>query len=79
MERYSVTEAQLNTNGAIAHINIDHGTDKRAAVSHFHTALASGLVSGLIAVTVTLTMMDDETGMGWTKVDEVKGTGVLAE
>lgn len=77
MERYAVTEAQLNTNGAIAHISLDHGTDKRAAESHYHMALASGLASGLIAVTVTMTMMDDETGMGWTKVDEVKGTGAL--
>lgn len=79
MERYSVTEAQLNTNGAIGHSSVDYGTDKRAAESHFHMALASGLASGLIAETVMLTMMDDETGMGWTKIDEVKGTGVLAE
>lgn len=79
MKRYAVTEAQLNTNGAIAHISIDHGTDESAAKSHFHMALASGLASGLIALTVTLTTMDDATGFGISQSETVKGTGVLAE
>ena len=75
MERYSVTEAQLNTNGAIAHASYDYGTNKTAAEGHYFSALASGLASGLIAETVILTAMDDETGIGWTKSDAVKGTG----
>lgn len=75
MERYSITEAQLNTNGAIGHASFDYGTNKTGAEGHFHSALASGLASGLIAETVILTAMDDETGMGWTKSDSVKGTG----
>ena len=79
MKRYAVTEAQLNTNGAIAHISLDHGADESAAKSHFHMALASGLASGLIACTVTLTMMDDVTGYGYSQSETVKGTGVLIE
>ena len=75
MKRYAVTEAQLNTNGAIAHINLDHGTDEAAAKSHYHMALASGLISGLVAVTVTMTVMDDESGMGFSQSETVKGTG----
>jgi len=77
MKRYAVTEAQLNVNGAIAHVSIDHGTDESGAKSHYHMALASGLASGLIAVTVTMTMMDDESGLGYTQSETVKGTGVL--
>ena len=77
MKRYSVTEAQLNTNGAIAHISIDYGPDEAAAKSHYHTALASGVASGLIAETATLTMMDDATGYGWSQSETVQGTGVL--
>ena len=77
MQRYSVTEAQLHTNGAIAHSSIDYGTDESAAKSHYHTALASGLASGLIAETVTLTMMDDESGIGYAQSETVKGTGTL--
>lgn len=77
MERYSVTEAQLNTNGAIAHINIDHGTDEAAARSHYHMALASATASGLVAVTVTLNCFG-ENGSGWTKSETEKGQGVLA-
>lgn len=76
MERYSITESQLNTNGAIGHQSFDYGGNKKAAESHFHTALASGLASGLIAETVTLVMMDDETGHGWAKNETVKGNGV---
>ena len=76
MERYSVTESQLNTNGAISHINIDYGTDGQAALAHYHTALASGISSLLIANTATLVMMDDETGNGYTRCETVKGTGV---
>ena len=75
MERYSVTEAQLNTNGAIAHISIDYGTNETGAKSHFHNALAAGLASGLIAETVTITMMNDENGFGWSQSETVKGTG----
>lgn len=78
MERYAVTESQLNTNGAIAHISLDHGTDERAAKSHYHNALASGLASGLIAVTVTLNVMDDETGFGHSQSETVKGNGTYA-
>ena len=77
MKRYAVTEAQLNANGAIAHISMDHGTDETAAKSHYHMALASGMASPLIASTVTLTMMDDETGMGYSQSETVKGTGTL--
>lgn len=77
MERYAVTETQLYTNGAIAHINLDHGTNERAARSHYHNALASGLASGLIAETVTLNMIDDATGYGYTQSETVKGQGTL--
>lgn len=77
MKRYAVTEAQLNTNGAIAHISIDHGTDEAAAKSHYHMALASGLASLLIAATVTMTVMDDENGLGYTQSETVKGNGTL--
>ena len=76
MERYAVTETQFNTNGAIAHISLDHGADESAAKSHYHMALASGLASGLVAVTVTLTAFD-ENGNGRSKSETVKGTGVL--
>ena len=79
MKRYAVTEAQLNVNGAIAHISIDHGADESAAKSHYHMALASGLASGLIACTVMLTVMDDESGNGYVQSETVKGTGVLIE
>lgn len=75
MKRYSVTEAQLHTNGAIAHSSIDYGTDESAAKSHYHMALASGLASGLIAETVTITVMDDENGIGYSQGETVKGTG----
>ena len=75
MQRFSVTEAQLHTNGAIAHSSIDYGTDESAAKSHYHMALASGLASGLIAETVTMTMMDDESGIGYAQSETVKGTG----
>ena len=79
MQRYAVTETQLNTNGAIGHISLDHGTDEAGAKSHYHMALASGLASGLIAVTVALTMMDDTNGNSYTLSETVKGTGVLIE
>lgn len=75
MQRYSVTEAQLHTNGAIAHSSVDYGTNEASAKSHYHMALASGLASGLIAETVTLTMMDDASGMGYAQSETVKGTG----
>lgn len=75
MRRYAVTEAQLNTNGAIAHISMDHGTDETAAKSHYHMALASGLASGLISCTVMMTVMDDENGMGYVQSETVNGTG----
>ena len=78
MQRYSVTETQLNTNGAIGHISLDHGTDEAGAKSHYYMALASGLASGLIAVTVSLTMMDDTTGNSYTMSEKVNGTGVLS-
>lgn len=76
MERYSVTEIQFNVNGAIAHISIDHGTDESGALSHYHMALASGLASGLVAVTVSLDAFDEH-GHGWSKSETVKGTGTL--
>ena len=79
MERYAVTESQLNTNGAIAHSSIDYGTDESAAKSHYHTALASGLASGLIAETVTLVVMDDATGNGYAQSETVKGTGTYIQ
>ena len=79
MQRYAVTEAQLNTNGAIALQSFDYGTNESAAKGHYHSALASGVASGLIAETVVLTMMDDVTGFGWTQSETVKGTGVLNE
>ena len=79
MERYAVTESQLNVNGAIAHISVDYGTDETAARSHYHTALASGLASGLIAETVTLVVMDDASGIGYSQSETVKGTGKLTE
>ena len=78
MNRFAVTETQFNTNGAIAHISIDHGTDESGATSHYHMALASGLASGLVAVTVALNSFD-ENGHGWSKSETVKGTGVLIE
>ena len=76
MNRYAVTEVQFNTNGAIAHSSIDHGTDEAGAMSHYHMALASGLASGLVAATVVLNAFD-ENGRGWSKSETVKGTGVL--
>ena len=77
MQRYAVTEIQLHTNGAIAHVSLDHGTDEAGAKSHYHMAIASGLASGLIAETVVLVMLDDATGYGYTQSEAVKGTGVL--
>ena len=77
MERYSVTEAQMFVNGAIAHQSFDYGTNGTAAKGHYHSALASGLASGLIAETVTLVTMDDATGFGHAQSETVKGTGVL--
>ena len=75
MERYAVTEAQLHANGAIAVAGFDYGTNKAAAVGHYHSALSSGVASGLIALTATLTTMDDATGMGYSQSETVKGTG----
>lgn len=77
MERYAVTEIQLHTNGAIACASLDHGTDKAGALSHYHMALASGVASGLVAMTATMTVMDDQIGIGHTTSETVKGTGVL--
>lgn len=79
MKRFCVTESQLHTNGAIACLSLDHGGDERAAKSHYHNALASGLASGLIACTVTLVGMEDDTGFGFVMTETVKGNGVLAE
>lgn len=79
MEHYAVTETQLHTNGAIAHISLDHGTDKAAALSHYHSALASLPVSLLVAGTVMLNFIDDQTGAGYTMSETIKGTGVLEE
>lgn len=75
MKRYAVTEAQLNANGAIGHINVDYGTNESAARGHYYSALASGLASGLIACTVTINVMDDETGVCYAQSNSVKGTG----
>ena len=75
MKRYAVTEAQLHTNGAIAHGTFDYGTNEAAAIGHYHSALASGVASGLIALTVMLEVMDDESGFGYVQSETVKGTG----
>ena len=75
MNRFSVTETQFNTNGAIAHSSIDYGTDEAGALSHFHMALASGIASSLVAVTVTLNSFDED-GRGWSRSETVKGTGI---
>ena len=77
MKRYAITEAQLTTSGAIAHQNFDYGTDEAAAKGHYHMALASGIAGDLIACTVTLTMMDDENGQGYTQSETVKGKGTI--
>lgn len=77
MEHYAVTETQLNTNGAISHLSLDHGTDKAAALSHYHNALASLPVSLLVAGTVMMNVIDDVTGSGYTMSETIKGTGVL--
>jgi len=77
MQRFSITEAQLYQNGAIGHASYDYGTNESGAKGHYHSALASGIASGLIACTVTMTMMDDESGLGYSQSETVKGTGVL--
>lgn len=78
MGRYAVTETQLNTNGAISHSSFDYGSDEAGATSHYHMALASGVSSVLVAVTVTIATFTDD-GRGWVQSETVKGTGVLAE
>ena len=78
MERYAVVELQLNPNGAIGNLVTDHGTDKAAALSHYHMALASAPASILVATTVILqTFYDDR--YGGTQAETINGTGVLAE
>ena len=77
MERYAVVELQLNPNGAIGNIVTDHGTDKAAALSHYHMALASAPVSTLVATTVILQTFYDWNGGA--QSETIMGTGVLAE
>lgn len=74
--RYSVTEAQLNANGAIGHLNTDYGTNEAGALSHFHMALASATSSLLVATTVTLNAFMTD-GSGYSRSETIKGTGVL--
>ena len=48
-KHFAVVELQLNTNGAIGNIVVDHGENEAAAISAQHMALASVPVSGLVA------------------------------
>lgn len=77
MERYAVVELQLNPNGAIGNIVTDYGTNKAAAVSAYHTALASAPVSTLVATTVILQTFYDRYGSA--QSETIMGTGVLSE
>lgn len=77
MERYAVVELQLNPNGAIGNIVTDHGTDKAAALSHYHLALASATVSTVVSTAVIMQVFHDEDG--YTHGEQINGTGVLAE
>lgn len=76
MEHYAVVELQLNPNGAIGNIVTDYGTNKAAAISAYHTALASAPVSTLVATAVILQTFAD--GYGGDQSETIFGTGVLA-
>lgn len=77
MEHYAVVELQLNPNGAIGNLVTDHGTDKAAALSHYHTALASATVATVASTAVILQTFAD--GYGGNQSETIFGTGVLAE
>lgn len=77
MERYAVVELQLNPNGAIGNIVTDHGTDKAAALSHYHMALASAPVATVVSTAVIMQAFHDDDG--FTHGEQINGKGVLAE
>ena len=77
----AVIELQFHTNGAIANIVSDYGTNEAAAISAQHTILASIPISGLVAGAAIRVVFDDEMqdSAGWFTGEVIKGTGVLAE
>lgn len=79
MNSYHATvQLQLNTNGAIGNIVLDHGGDSNQAVSAYHSAGASIAISQLVAGAIIRVSLDEEGG-GSISGEIIKGTGTMQE
>lgn len=77
MKIYHATiQLQLNSNGAIGNIVLDHGEDSNQAVSAYHSAGASIPISQLVAGAIIHVTMNDEGG-GSISGEIIQGTGTM--
>ena len=77
MKTYHATvQLQLNSNGAIGNIVLDHGEDSNQAVSAYHSAGASIPISQLVAGAIIHVTMNDEGG-GSISGEIIQGTGTM--
>ena len=77
MKTYHATvQLQLNSNGAIGNIVLDHGEDSNQAVSAYHSAGASIPISQLVAGAIIHVTLNDEGG-GSISGEIIQGTGTM--
>ena len=77
MKTYHATvQLQLNSNGAIGNIVLDHGENSNQAVSAYHSAGASIPISQLVAGAIIHVTMNDEGG-GSISGEIIQGTGTM--
>ena len=73
---HATVQLQLNSNGAIGNIVLDHGENSNQAVSAYHSAGASIPISQLVAGAIIHVTMNDEGG-GSISGEIIQGTGTM--
>ena len=77
MKNYHATiQLQLNSNGAIGNIVLDHGESDNQAVSAYHSAGASIAASQLVAGAIIHVTINDEDG-GSITGEIIRGNGTM--
>lgn len=75
---HATVQLQLNDNGAIGNIVLDHGENGNQAVSAYHSAGASIPISQLVAGAIIHVTISDEGG-GSISGEIIKGNGTMQE
>lgn len=77
MKNYHATiQLQLNSNGAIGNIVLDHGESTNQAVSAYHSAGASIAASQMVAGAIIHVTINDEEG-GSITGEIIRGNGTM--